>query len=139
METNLVLACLAVLVGAVGVLLLMRSQRNQYAAHVGQVRHGAVQGVHRLRSTAQDQCPHLPLLHSFCTQLKPKVKLSKPQAEFKTYTREEVALHNTKEDAWIIIKHRKTHELQVYRLAIRVFKLAADKGLVIVGSAWIHF
>jgi hypothetical protein len=80
MDSTVLLVGLAVLVGALSVLLLVRAQASKYAGHVG--------------------------------QLQPK-KRSKAAAEFKIYTREEVAAHCTKEDAWILIRDKRSQELRV--------------------------
>ncbi len=48
-------------------------------------------------------------------QLKPQQeKRSKPPAEFKVYTREEVAKHSSADDAWVIIRDKDSGELRVY-------------------------
>jgi cytochrome b involved in lipid metabolism len=43
-------------------------------------------------------------------------KIHKKSREFKIYTREEVAKHCSRDDAWVIIKHKETGEVRVYDL-----------------------
>lgn len=79
---------LTVLTGLVvafaSILFILQRQRAQYSKHVAQLKPAA------------------------------KEKRSVAKREFREYTREEVAQHNKPDDAWIIVKDKRTQELRVY-------------------------
>lgn len=84
----------AVVAGVLGVLLvvvLLRRQRSQYAGHVGQLapKGGAEESAQQRRA-------------------------SKARKPLGTFSREEVARHCTRDDAWIIVHDKATGLDKVY-------------------------